>query len=84
MGAGSHAVPSGVVLGLVAVLLGQQFGALDLSTAVGGVVDFVVAAIIGGILAGLIGRAIGRRAERRLGARAWTPPKDGASGGSKP
>lgn len=85
MGAGSHSVPSGVVLGLVVVLLSQQFGVLDLSAGYGGVVALVVAAVVGGIAAGLLGRAIGRRVERRRGARAWTPPTDSDdSAGSTP
>ncbi|MCI4332023.1 MAG: hypothetical protein L3K19_09315 [Thermoplasmata archaeon] len=75
MGAGSHAIPSGVVLGLVAVLLGQQFSYIDLSGTYGGIIDLVIGAVVGGILAGFLGRALGRRAERRRGAQAWTPPE---------
>jgi hypothetical protein len=87
MGAGSHSVASGMVLGLVVVLLGQQFGYIDLSSSYNGILDLVIAAVVGAIVAGLVGRAIGRRAERRGGPKPWTPPessKDPAKASSKP
>ena len=51
----------GVVLGIVAVLLAQQFAYLNLSVLVPAVEDLVIAAVIGGVLGGLIGWGLGRR-----------------------
>ena len=61
MSATGRGVGCGVVLGLVAVLLDQQFGYLDLSVLVPAIEDLVIAAVLGGVLGGLIGWALGRR-----------------------
>lgn len=61
MSAASHGATSGVVLGLVIVLLAQQFGVLDLSALLPAVEDLLLGAILGGVVGGLIGWALGRR-----------------------
>jgi NhaP-type Na+/H+ or K+/H+ antiporter len=61
MSAGTHGAGCGVVLGLVAVLLAQQFAYLSLSSLDPALEDLVLGAIVGGILGGLIGWALGRR-----------------------
>lgn len=63
MSAASHAAGSGVVIGLVAVLLAQQFGYIELSNFGPSITYLVVGAVVGGILFGLIGWLIGRRAQ---------------------
>lgn len=61
MSAASSGAGCGVVLGIVFVLLAQQFAYLNLSVLVPAVEDIVIAGVIGGILGGLIGWALGRR-----------------------
>jgi hypothetical protein len=52
---------SGVVLGIVLVLLAQQLGFLGLSDLVRGIEYLVIAGVIGGVLFALFGWAMGRR-----------------------
>jgi len=61
MSAASYAAESGVVLGIVFVLLAQQFGYLALASLTTGILDIVIGAVIGGVLFGLIGWALGHR-----------------------
>ncbi len=61
MSATGSGAASGVVLGLVLVLLAQQLGFLGLSDLVRAIEYLVVAAVIGGILFAAIGWALGRR-----------------------
>jgi membrane protein YqaA with SNARE-associated domain len=61
MSAGSHGAGCGVVLGIVLVLLAQQFAFLSLSVLSTALEDLVIGAVLGGILGGLIGWALGRR-----------------------
>ncbi|MCI4356963.1 MAG: hypothetical protein L3K18_07480 [Thermoplasmata archaeon] len=65
MSAAGAGAASGVVIGLVAVLLGQQFGYLDLGTLSGGLTLLVEGAVGFGILFAAAGWAIGRRYLRR-------------------
>jgi uncharacterized protein (DUF2062 family) len=55
----------GIVLGLVLVLLGQQFGFFDLSDLTPAIEYLIVGAVVFGILGALIGYGLGRRATRR-------------------
>lgn len=72
MGAGSSAAGSGLVVGLCLVLLGQQFGLLDLSSLLLGVVYFVAFAAGFAVVFGLIGTWLGHRYLRKhRGLRAW-------------
>jgi len=59
--AASHAAGAGVVLGLVTVLLLQQFFVLDLTSLTTALVDLVIGAIVGGVLFAAIGWGLGRR-----------------------
>jgi hypothetical protein len=61
MSAGTHGAAAGVVLGIVAVLMGQQLGYYSLSDLTTALTDLLVGIGIGGILFGLIGAALGRR-----------------------
>lgn len=61
MSAASEGAGAGVVLGIVVVLLGQQFGLLSLSDLEGALVALVVGAVAGALLFGAIGWALGRR-----------------------
>ena len=60
MSAASHGAGCGVVLGIVLVVLFQQFGYVNLSDLVPTIEYIVIGAIVGGILGGLIGWALGR------------------------
>jgi len=60
MSAASHGAESGVVLGIVIVLLLQQVGSLDLSDLVPAIEYLVIGGVIGGIFGALIGWALGR------------------------
>jgi hypothetical protein len=70
--AGSSGAASGVVLGIVVVLLGQQLGFLSLSDLVPALEYLVIGAVIGGILFGLVGWGLGRRYLAR-----HPPPSEG-------
>jgi membrane protein YqaA with SNARE-associated domain len=61
MSAGSHGAGCGVVLGIVLVLLAQQFAFISLSVLGTAIEDLVLGAILGGILGGLLGWSLGRR-----------------------
>ena len=61
MSAASHGAAAGVVLGLVAVLLAQQFAYLDLTSLTAAIEYLVVGAVIGGLLGTVIGWALGKR-----------------------
>lgn len=77
MSAASHGAASGVVLGIVLVLLAQQLGFLPLSDLVLAIEYLIVGAVIGGILFGLIGWGLGRRYLARH-------PTGDSGGGSSP
>lgn len=68
MSAGSHGAVSGVILGIVLVLLAQQFGMLDLSSLLPSVEYLIIGGLVGGIAGGLIGWSLGRRAVRPVPA----------------
>jgi hypothetical protein len=51
----------GVVLGIVFVLLGQQFGLLALSALLPAIEYIIIGAIIGGVVGALIGWGLGKR-----------------------
>ncbi|HTZ61411.1 MAG TPA: hypothetical protein VMC82_02040 [Thermoplasmata archaeon] len=50
----------GVVLGIVLVLLAQQFGLLSLSSLISGIEYLAIAAIIGGVFGAAIGWGLGK------------------------
>ena len=60
MSAASHGAGCGVVLGIVLVVLFQQFGFLDLSDLVPTIEYLAIGAVVGGVLGGLIGWVLGR------------------------
>lgn len=70
MSAASHGAGCGVVLGIVLVVLFQQFGYLDLSDLVPTIEYLVIGAVIGGILGALIGWVLGRNYLSRHAANA--------------
>ena len=57
---------SGAILFVVIVLLGQQFGYVDLSSLTNGLIYLVVPAILGGVIFGILGGVLARRARRKL------------------
>jgi hypothetical protein len=61
MSATGSGAAAGVVLGLVLVLLAQQFGLAGLSDLVHAIEYLVIGAVVGGIFFGIIGWALGRR-----------------------
>lgn len=61
MKATGNGAVSGVILGLAAVFLAQQFGYLDFTVGVTILVEFVVAGIAGGFVGAAIGGVLGRR-----------------------
>lgn len=70
MSATSHGAGSGIILGLVLVLLAQQFSYLSLSDLYPSLEALILGAVVGGILGGLIGWALGRRYLSRRAAAA--------------
>jgi NhaP-type Na+/H+ or K+/H+ antiporter len=56
---------SGAILFVVIVLLGQQFGYVDLSNLSTGLLYLIVPAVIGGVIFGVIGAGLARRAQRK-------------------
>jgi hypothetical protein len=60
MSAASHGAGCGVVLGIVLVVLFQQFGYLDLSDLIPTIEYLAIGAVVGGIIGALIGWALGR------------------------
>lgn len=64
MSAMSHGASAGVVIGLVVVLLAQQFGYLDLTNLVSAILYLVIGAVLGGVLFGLMGWGLGKRYAR--------------------
>ncbi|MGI0071225.1 MAG: hypothetical protein ACRECT_04040 [Thermoplasmata archaeon] len=74
MSATSQGAGCGVVLGIVFILLAQQFAYLNLSQIVPAIEYLVVGAVIGGVLFALIGWSLGRRYER------LHPPSSDVSG----
>ena len=65
MSAASQGAASGVVVGIVVVLLGQQFGYYSLSELLPAVEYLLVGAVVGAILFGLIGWGLGHLYRRR-------------------
>jgi membrane protein YqaA with SNARE-associated domain len=61
MSSAGSAGASGAVLGIVLVLLAQQFGFLSLSVLGTSIVYLVVAGVVGGVLGALLGWWLGRR-----------------------
>jgi ABC-type Fe3+-siderophore transport system permease subunit len=70
----SSGAGAGVVLGIVFVLLAQQFGYLALNDIVTSLVYLIVAGVIGGVIFALIGWALGKRYERRHPEMMDAPP----------
>jgi hypothetical protein len=61
MSAASHGAGGGVVIGIVTVLLLQQFSYLVFSQLVPTVIDLLIGAIVGGLIFGLVGWGLGVR-----------------------
>jgi hypothetical protein len=61
MSATSQGAGSGVVLGIVFVLLAQQLAYISLSDLLPAIEYIVIGAVVGGVLFALIGWALGRR-----------------------
>jgi tetrahydromethanopterin S-methyltransferase subunit C len=57
----THGLASGIVFGLVAVLLGQQFGYYSLSDLATAITYLVIGMVVGGAIFAVIGWALGRR-----------------------
>ncbi len=68
----------GVVLGIVLVLLAQQFGLLSLSALVPAIEFLIIAGVIGGLIGAGIGYALGHR------YLANHPPASSGSSGTPP
>lgn len=68
MSAGGSAAGSGLVVGLCLVFLGQQFGFIDLSSLVTGILFLVVFAVIFAVVFGLLGVWLGARYLRKHGS----------------
>lgn len=79
MSAASSGAGAGVVLGIVFVLLAQQFTLLAMSTLLAALEYLIIGGVIGGVIFGLIGWALGRRYERT-----HPPESGGAFAGSPP
>lgn len=73
MSATSRGLGSGIVLGVVLILLGQQFGFFDMSDLDRSIELLVGGAVVFGILGGWIGRRLGRRAATHLPSAAAPP-----------
>jgi hypothetical protein len=75
MSSASHGASAGVVLGIVAALLGQQFGWLNLSDLLPTVEYLGIGIVVGGIVGGGIGLALGRRylPKRPAPVAPWAP-----------
>ena len=80
MGDGTKGAGSGGIAGLFVVFLGQQAGALSLSS-LGPSLEYLVIGIgAGAVLGGLLGRALGRRARKKADERtAETTPESPGS-----
>jgi drug/metabolite transporter (DMT)-like permease len=61
----SHGAFAGIVLGICFILLGQQFGYIDLTDLTTAIVDLVIAMVVGAAVFGAIGMALGRGYLRR-------------------
>jgi tetrahydromethanopterin S-methyltransferase subunit C len=61
----SHGAVAGIVLGICFILLGQQFGYVNLTDLTAAIVDLVIAMVIGAVIFGAIGMALGRGYLRR-------------------
>jgi tetrahydromethanopterin S-methyltransferase subunit C len=72
----SQGVGAGIVIGICAVLLGQQFSLFSLSDLTPAIEYLVIGAVVGGVIFGVIGWGLGRRYVRRH------PPADSSSGPS--
>jgi hypothetical protein len=65
VGPGASGAGSGVVIGVVLVLLGQQLGYIDLGSYSPGLLYFIAFVVVNAIVFGIIGAAIGRRYLRK-------------------
>ena len=77
MAGGGSGAASGAILGIVAVILLQQFGYLDLSNAITGLVILIITILVLAIIFGILGRALKGRAIRKAGGvKEWTEPTE--------
>ncbi len=68
MSATTHGIASGIVFGIVAVVLGQQFGYYSLSDLTSAILYLVIGVVVGAVIFGLVGMALGRRYLRTHGS----------------
>jgi hypothetical protein len=78
----SHGASAGVVLGIVAVLFGQQLGWLDLSDLLPTVEFLAIGIVVGGAFGAAVGYALGRRhlPKRPAPVEPWAAGTSSASG----
>lgn len=74
MSATSQGAVSGIVLGIVFILLGQQLGYFDLSDIGTSVEYLVIAMVIGAVIFGVIGWGLGRAYLHRHPEEVSPPP----------
>jgi|HubBroStandDraft_1064217.scaffolds.fasta_scaffold543425_2 hypothetical protein len=86
MGGGVSGAASGGILGLVLVLLGQQFGYITFTTLEGTILLLVLVILVFAVVFGLLGRAMKGSAVRRAkaGAATGTASDIGSAGASPP
>lgn len=85
MAGGSSGAASGAILGLVLVLLFQQFGYLDFSSnLINAVVELVIVMAVLGVIGGLIGRGLKGHAIRKAEAGQSTPTAPGTPPATPP
>lgn len=74
MSATSRGVASGIVFGIVAVVLGQQFGLFSLSDLGTALEYLIIGIVIGAVIFGVIGLLLGRRYLRKHATAPAEPP----------
>jgi hypothetical protein len=74
MAGGVSGAASGGILGLVLVLLAQQFGYLDFTSIINSVILLVLVVVVFAVVFGILGRAMKGRAIRRAEAEAPASP----------
>jgi hypothetical protein len=77
MSAATHGLSAGVVLGIVTVLLLQQFGYIVFVELIASVIDIVIGAIIGGVIFAVVGWGLGypnrKKRSASAGVSEWKP-----------
>ncbi len=77
MAGGASGAASGAVLGLVGVILAQQFGYIQLTDFQSSLILLLIVMIPLGVVFGLVGRVLrGRAIKRARGVQEWKPPAE--------